>query len=191
MTLHEFLDHTAAVSDRDIRPALALALKDEIPRSREGYSRFYRRVLDNLDEARGLVRSCRCGAPPVPAVRVANRRLRTPANWTPRFPSTAGGTSPPRWRPMTIMWRRDLVATASLARRRHTLELDLPAMCAVGTPARLGTATRRIHLRSVASSRVAFSNPTPGGGPSPWRPTPGAAGRTYTRATPMFTSWSC
>ena len=62
MTLHEFLDRTATINDRDIRPALALALKNEIPRSREGYARFYRRVMDHLNEAHRVVWSRRCGA---------------------------------------------------------------------------------------------------------------------------------
>ncbi len=49
MTLRQFLTVTAEITDRDLRPALALALKKEVPRSRQGYARFYRRVIENLD----------------------------------------------------------------------------------------------------------------------------------------------
>ena len=48
MTLRQFLTVTAEISDRDLRPALALALKKEVPRSRQGYARFYRRVIEEL-----------------------------------------------------------------------------------------------------------------------------------------------
>ena len=51
MTLQEFLKLTAEVDDRDLRPALALALQLEVPRSRESYARFYRRVVDILIES--------------------------------------------------------------------------------------------------------------------------------------------
>ncbi|MCZ6755692.1 MAG: hypothetical protein O7E49_10305 [Gemmatimonadetes bacterium] len=48
MTLRDFLTVTAEISDRDLRPALALALKKEVPRSQQSYARFYHRVLDEL-----------------------------------------------------------------------------------------------------------------------------------------------
>ncbi len=48
MTLRQFLTVTAEISDRDLRPALALALKKEVPRSRQSYARFYRRVIEEL-----------------------------------------------------------------------------------------------------------------------------------------------
>ncbi len=48
MTLRQFLTVTAEISDRDLRPALALALKKEVPRSQQSYARFYRRVIEEL-----------------------------------------------------------------------------------------------------------------------------------------------
>ncbi len=48
MTLRQFLTVTAEISDRDVRPALALALKKEVPRSRQSSTRFYRRVIEEL-----------------------------------------------------------------------------------------------------------------------------------------------
>lgn len=48
MTLRQFLTVTAETSDRDLRPALALALTKEVPRSRQSYARFYRRVIEEL-----------------------------------------------------------------------------------------------------------------------------------------------
>ena len=48
MTLLQFLASTAARADEDVRPAMAMALKVEVPRSREGYARFYRRVIAEL-----------------------------------------------------------------------------------------------------------------------------------------------
>ena len=41
MTLRQFLTVTAEISDRDLRPALALALKKEVPRSQQNYAGFY------------------------------------------------------------------------------------------------------------------------------------------------------
>ncbi len=52
MTLRRFLTVTAEISDRDLRPALALALKKEVPRSRQSYARFYRRVIEELAACR-------------------------------------------------------------------------------------------------------------------------------------------
>ncbi len=43
MTLRQFLTVAAEISDRDLRPALALALKKEVPRSQQSYAGFYRR----------------------------------------------------------------------------------------------------------------------------------------------------
>ena len=40
MTLQEFLKLTAEVDDRELRPAVALALQPEVRRSRESYARF-------------------------------------------------------------------------------------------------------------------------------------------------------
>jgi hypothetical protein len=65
MTLQQFLTNVAGVSDRELRPALALALKDEVPRSREAYARFYRRVLGHLAAA--------TPDPPTPAFLPAGR----------------------------------------------------------------------------------------------------------------------
>ena len=47
--LRQFLTLTDGVHDRALRPALALALGTEVPRDRQGYARFYHRVLENLD----------------------------------------------------------------------------------------------------------------------------------------------
>ena len=55
MTLQEFLKLTAEVDDRDLRPALARALRLEVPRSRESYARFYRRVADTLIDSAARV----------------------------------------------------------------------------------------------------------------------------------------
>ncbi len=49
MTLQRFLTVTAEISERDLRPALALALGTGVPRDRQGYARFYHRVLEILD----------------------------------------------------------------------------------------------------------------------------------------------
>ena len=43
MTLRQFLTVPAEISDRDWRPALALALTKELPRSQHSYAGFYRR----------------------------------------------------------------------------------------------------------------------------------------------------
>ena len=48
MTLRQFLTVTAEVRELDVRAALALALKKELPRSRQSYARFYRRVVEEL-----------------------------------------------------------------------------------------------------------------------------------------------
>ena len=48
MTLRQFLTVTAEISDRDLRPALALALKKEVPRSQQSYARFYCRVIEEI-----------------------------------------------------------------------------------------------------------------------------------------------
>ncbi len=47
--LQQFLTLTEEVRDRDLRPAIALALGAEVPRDRQSYARFYHRVLENLD----------------------------------------------------------------------------------------------------------------------------------------------
>ena len=49
MTLRQFLNVTDGVRDRDLRPAIALALGAEVPNDRQGYARFYHRVLKQLD----------------------------------------------------------------------------------------------------------------------------------------------
>ena len=59
MTLRQFLTVTAENSDRDVRPALALALKKEVPRSRQSYARFYRRVIAELAASGALPESPR------------------------------------------------------------------------------------------------------------------------------------
>ena len=48
MTLRRFLTVTTEVRELDVRAALALALKKELPRSRQSYARFYRRVVEEL-----------------------------------------------------------------------------------------------------------------------------------------------
>ena len=48
MTLRQFMTTTVEISDQDLRPALALALKTEVPRSRHSYARFYCRVVEEL-----------------------------------------------------------------------------------------------------------------------------------------------
>ena len=57
MTLRQFLTVTAEIRDRDVRPALALALKKEVPRSRQSYARFYRRVIEELAASGALAGS--------------------------------------------------------------------------------------------------------------------------------------
>ena len=57
MTLKQFLMMTAEMSDVDLRPALALALKPEIPRSRDGYARYYERVIARLVKSGALARA--------------------------------------------------------------------------------------------------------------------------------------
>ena len=57
MTLQQFLAATVEVDDRDLRPALALALKTEVPRSRRSYARFYGRVLEELVASGALVQA--------------------------------------------------------------------------------------------------------------------------------------
>ena len=47
-TLQTFLNLTGTVPESALRRALALALSVERPTSREGYTRFYRRVLAAL-----------------------------------------------------------------------------------------------------------------------------------------------
>ena len=83
MTLQEFLKFTADVDDRDLRPALALALQSEVPRSRESYARFYRRVIDMLIEldARALVP--RYSAPPGHATKNERRSTHATAETAP------------------------------------------------------------------------------------------------------------
>ena len=54
MTLTQFLTTTGAISDRDLRPALARALGEEIPRSRDSFDRFYGRVIVRLVESGAL-----------------------------------------------------------------------------------------------------------------------------------------
>ncbi len=57
MTLRQFLTATVEVSDQDLRPALALALKTEVPRSRHRYARFYCRVVEELVASGALVQA--------------------------------------------------------------------------------------------------------------------------------------
>ena len=57
MTLRQFLTVTAEIGDRDVRLALALALKKEVPRSRQSYVRFYRRVIEDLAASGALAES--------------------------------------------------------------------------------------------------------------------------------------
>lgn len=52
MTLPRFLDATAISTDAELRRAMAAALALEVPRDHDGYTRFYRRVLDQLDAER-------------------------------------------------------------------------------------------------------------------------------------------
>ena len=73
MTLQEFLNVTAETDDRDLRLALALALKRGVPRSREGYARFYRWVVD-LVESDSLVGLSECSVLPVRATKKGSRR---------------------------------------------------------------------------------------------------------------------
>ena len=85
MTLQEFLKLTAEVDDRDLRPALALALQSEVPRSRESYARFYRRVIDTLieSEARAPVRVPCDSAQPGRATKNEGRRTYAAAETAP------------------------------------------------------------------------------------------------------------
>ena len=55
MTLQQFRTLTAEMDDRDLRlrRAMTVALAAEIPRTPEGYERFYARVVDELDWNRG------------------------------------------------------------------------------------------------------------------------------------------
>ena len=57
MTLRQFLTVTAEVRELDVRAALALALKKELPRSRQSYARFYRRVVEELAASGALAGS--------------------------------------------------------------------------------------------------------------------------------------
>ena len=57
MTLRQFLTVTAEFRERDVRAALALALKREVPRSRQSYSRFYRQVVEELAASGALAGS--------------------------------------------------------------------------------------------------------------------------------------
>ena len=70
MTLRQFLTVTAEIRDRDVRPALARALKKEVPRSRQSYARFYRRVIEEL------VASGALGGSPEHAALTGVRRVR-------------------------------------------------------------------------------------------------------------------
>ena len=85
MTLQEFLTLTTEVDDRDLRPALALALQSEVPRSRESYARFYRRGTDTLIEpkARAPVRVPCQPAQPGRATRNERRRTHAAAETAP------------------------------------------------------------------------------------------------------------
>ena len=84
MTLRQFLTVTAEISDRDVRPALALALKKEVPRSRQSYARFYRRVIEELAASGALAESPEharlTGVRRVRAVVVARGRASNDAN---------------------------------------------------------------------------------------------------------------
>ena len=53
MTLRQFLAATAAADDTDVRRALAHALGDDVPVSRSGYARMYRRVTAMLSATPG------------------------------------------------------------------------------------------------------------------------------------------
>ena len=57
MTLRQFLTVTAEIGDQDVRPALAHALKKEVPKSRRSYARFYRQVVEELTTSGALARS--------------------------------------------------------------------------------------------------------------------------------------
>jgi hypothetical protein len=56
MTLRQFLTVTAEIGDQDVRPALAHALKKEVPKSRRSYARFYRQVVEELTASGALAR---------------------------------------------------------------------------------------------------------------------------------------
>ncbi len=79
MTLQEFLKLTAEVDDRDVRPALALALRLEVPRSRESYARFYRRVVDTLIESDARLSGLGHTTVTVSATRNERRKMLTTA----------------------------------------------------------------------------------------------------------------
>ena len=81
MTLQEFLKLTADIDDLELRPALALSLQSEVPRSRESYARFYRRVIDTLIES--AARVPRFSAPPGRATRNERRRTHATAETAP------------------------------------------------------------------------------------------------------------
>ena len=81
MTLQEFLKATAEVDDRALRPALVLALRWEVPRSRESFGRFYRRVIDSLIESD--VRLSGYAAVPVGARTIESRRTHAAAEKVP------------------------------------------------------------------------------------------------------------
>ncbi len=81
MTLQEFLKLTAEVDDRELRPAVALALQSEVPRSRESYARFYRRVIDTLIESD--TRVPRYAALPGRATKNEGRRTHAAAETAP------------------------------------------------------------------------------------------------------------
>ncbi len=53
MTLQQFCVPMADMNDRHLRRAMTIALAAEIPRTPEGYQRFYARVVDQLDRTRG------------------------------------------------------------------------------------------------------------------------------------------
>ena len=80
MTLRQFLTVTAEIGDQDVRPALAHALKKEVPKSRQSYARFYRQVVEELTTSGALARAEH--APPTGVRRVlavvGNRRTAQP-----------------------------------------------------------------------------------------------------------------
>ena len=57
MTLRQFLTVAAEISGRDLRPALALALKKEVPRSQQSDAGFYRRDIEELAASGALAES--------------------------------------------------------------------------------------------------------------------------------------
>ena len=48
MILQHFLTATARTDEQELRRAMSVTLALEIPHNRQGYERFYRRVLDEL-----------------------------------------------------------------------------------------------------------------------------------------------